>query len=178
MINYSLISNASVCLKYALWINNYGEIEIWLHKTHKQANWLKEVTPVWDHFLAGRSLGLWLKECSLNHRLIIIANNLCARVPCSVSCDLGCPCGRGPRPSLVPSTLGSEGSAPAHHSCLRASAWPHCIPGAAWPFPATALGGPRAPPSAQDRVAPPPLQDCPSKAINRALSQKKKKYCQ
>ena len=51
VINCSLISNASVSLEHILWINNYGEIGRWLHKTHKQANWLKEVAPVWDHFL-------------------------------------------------------------------------------------------------------------------------------
>lgn len=78
----------------------------------------------------------------------------------------------GSHPSPVPSTLGSRGSAPAHHSCLRASAWPHCIPGAAWPplFPPLALMalGPSLRPG-QDGTC--HSQDHPSKAINRILLQ-------
>lgn len=78
----------------------------------------------------------------------------------------------GSRPSPVPSTLGSRGSAPAHHSCLRASAWPHCIPGAAWPplFPPLALMalGPSLRPGQGGTCH---SQDHPSKAINRILLQ-------
>lgn len=112
----------------------------------------------------GCASGLWIRAHS--------SPCLCAHVPCSVSCDPGCPCGRGSRPSPVPSTLGSRGSAPAHHSCLRASAWPHCIPGAAWPplFPPLALValGPSLRPGQGGTSH---SQDRPSKAINRALSQ-------
>ena len=62
VINHSPISNDSVSLEHALCINNYGEKEIWLHKTHEQANWLKEVAPVWDHCLA------YLILAGLGHR--------------------------------------------------------------------------------------------------------------
>lgn len=55
-----------------------------------------------------------------------------------------CSHGRVPARCLPPWAAGAP--APAYHSCLRASAWPHCIPGAACPLLLLplALTGPRA----------------------------------
>lgn len=79
----------------------------------------------------------------------------------------GCPCGLGPQPyshgsvparCLPPWAAGAP--APAYHSCLWASAWPHCIPGAACPpaSPATGLNWSLGPPSTWDRMAPATLR--------------------
>ena len=44
--DFSLISNTSVCLEQAHWINTSGEVETQVHEIHRQAYWLKE-----EHFL-------------------------------------------------------------------------------------------------------------------------------
>lgn len=120
--------------------------------------------------------------CPLVH---VLTHEPCACVSCSVSCNLvphfpGCPCGLGPRPCshgpvparcLPPWAAGAP--APAYHSCLRASAWPHRIPGATCPLllPPLALTGPWAlPPPGTGWHS--PLSGPPSHGrINRILSQ-------
>lgn len=49
--NFSLISNVSVSLKQAHWINTSEEVKGKLHEIHKQANRLKEIPLYWGLFL-------------------------------------------------------------------------------------------------------------------------------
>lgn len=83
------------------------------------------------------------------------------------------PCSHGPVPARCLPRWAAGAPAPAYHSCLRVSAWPHRIPGAVCPslLPPLALTGSWALPP-PGTGWPPPLSGPPSQGrINRILSQ-------